>query len=317
MLWDQWEIVDDEAVNYARNAAREFLYDSGRQRYLVRDLRVDEGYLWEPVDGWCWTDYAGEQPYADFTFDPNNPLTERMGYLSGLGVHGQQTVGESGAQTYLHGDLIDSTMLTTDGAGQAVNTLAYTAFGEPIGNPALMGTRYQYGGGYGYESDLLVLEGASGTAPITLQHVGARWYQPGIGRFVQRDPLGLVGGLNVYTYVDNEPCFQVDPDGFMSWGPWPNKGIIRYGPSRVGWSAAGKGIYALAFRVGVRIHIYGIGGALCLGGSIAAAAAVGAGTGMALDWVVEKATGQSISGRIGDGLYRLLPGFWKWTLRVW
>lgn len=137
-------------------------------------------------------------------------------------MHAQQTVGESSTQTYLHGDLIDSTILTTDGAGAAANTLAYTAFGEPITAggvgvpPANFGTRYQYAGGWGYESDLLVLNGASGTAPITLQHVGWRWYQPDIGRFVQRDPIGVLGGLNVYVYTANDPIAAADPGGLQN-----------------------------------------------------------------------------------------------------
>jgi hypothetical protein len=58
-------------------------------------------------------------------------------------------------------------------------TLAYTAFGEAVGDDSGAFSRYRYAGGYGYESDLLTLSGAAGTAPITLLHVGERWYQPG------------------------------------------------------------------------------------------------------------------------------------------
>jgi len=49
--------------------------------------------------------------------------------------------------------------------------------------------------------------------PIALQHVGARWYDPGLGRFVQRDPIGIEGGLNVYAYTANNPVVSVDPEG--------------------------------------------------------------------------------------------------------
>ena len=91
-------------------------------------------------------------------------------------------------------------------------------------------------GGYGYESDLLWLNGAPGTAPITLQHLGARWYQPEIGRFVQRDPIGIDGGINVYAYCSNNPLAAVDPEGLLSlypgpggWGPFPGDGPLRPG----------------------------------------------------------------------------------------
>jgi RHS repeat-associated protein len=157
------------------------------------------------------------------TFDPNDvPVaTESMRYLEGFGLPAQQTV--SSAETrYFHGDLVRSTNLLTEGNGAAVATSAYTAFGELVGGD--LDTRYRYAGGWGYESDLLVLEGAPGSVPITLMHAGARWYQPDIGRFIQRDPLGIFGGLNVYVYAVNDPVTLVDPHGLYPGDdapPWP------------------------------------------------------------------------------------------------
>jgi len=40
-----------------------------------------------------------------------------------------------------------------------------------------------------------------------------RFYDPSIGRYLQSDPLGLVAGLNTYTYVDDNPVNWVDPRG--------------------------------------------------------------------------------------------------------
>ena len=58
--------------------------------------------------------------------------------------------------------------------------------------------------------------------PVTLQHVGWRWYQPSIGRFIQRDPIGIDGGLNAYLYCDAGPLASVDPEGQFS----VEKGIV-------------------------------------------------------------------------------------------
>jgi hypothetical protein len=44
-------------------------------------------------------------------------------------------------------------------------------------------------------------------------HVGARYYDPTIGRFLQRDPIGISGGLNVYAYANNCPNRTVDVTG--------------------------------------------------------------------------------------------------------
>jgi RHS repeat-associated protein len=50
-----------------------------------------------------------------------------------------------------------------------------------------------------------------------LQKVGVRWYDPAIGRFLQKDPwlgsLALPLTLNRYGYCVNEPVQMVDPSG--------------------------------------------------------------------------------------------------------
>jgi len=46
----------------------------------------------------------------------------------------------------------------------------------------------------------------------------ARWYDPGLGRFLSADPLVPrpydPQSLNRYTYVDNDPIGRIDPTGF-------------------------------------------------------------------------------------------------------
>ncbi|MGD8451367.1 MAG: RHS repeat-associated core domain-containing protein [Phycisphaerae bacterium] len=218
VLWDQWQIEDDEVTGYQKLAGREFYYD-GPSRYLMRELDVsaNDPNNWAPTGDWLWTDQTGMLPWGDFTTDGSYNVVESERYLPGAGVHAQQTLdGENDPIRYLHGDLIDSTVLTTDESADAAGSLAYTAFGEPVGSAAALGTRYQYAGGYGYESGLLALPGAPGTQPITLLHVGWRWYDAGSGRFVMRDPIGLLGGANVYLYADAAPTASIDPDG-LEW----------------------------------------------------------------------------------------------------
>ncbi len=225
--------------------AWEFRYDSGRERYLARQWDTQGSNYppnWTELDA-TWTDYLGDEPWGDYgvTLDANDTpeVTEQTRFLGGLGIQTQETVAQPPSAVLFHGDLIGSTMLLTDGEGAVAGSpTSYTAFGEQVwrdpnsaahvGGPLPAGyPRHAYAGAWGYESGPwgqdpneaaspgpLVLYGANpDLPPITLMHVGERWYQPGIGRFIQRDPIGLRGGLNLYAYCANRPAARVDPFG--------------------------------------------------------------------------------------------------------
>jgi RHS repeat-associated protein len=48
-----------------------------------------------------------------------------------------------------------------------------------------------------------------------LNYYGYRFYAPAIGRWMNRDPLGEEGGINLYGFVQNDPVNWVDPWGLF------------------------------------------------------------------------------------------------------
>lgn len=182
-------------------------YDADEGGYLdqvtiERETVHDPSNLYPDGDGNAvWTGYLSDMPYGEFTVNPDSgAVTFGRAYL------GPFTHLDEGAEpVYYHHDHLGTTRLLTQQAqeGYDLSTRVYTAFGELIESTGSADTRYGYVGGWGYEE----------LGEIPFLHVGERCYDPGSGRFLQRDPIGVFGGLNVYGYVANNPVSGIDPEG--------------------------------------------------------------------------------------------------------
>jgi RHS repeat-associated protein len=48
-----------------------------------------------------------------------------------------------------------------------------------------------------------------------------RDYDPQVGRYVESDPIGLIGGINTYSYAASDTVLLADPTGLrIDWGNW-------------------------------------------------------------------------------------------------
>jgi RHS repeat-associated protein len=147
-----------------------------------------------------------------FINDPNGPMsrvlaeTDAAGRVQVYYVYGLELIARitSAGQTLTyHYDPTSSTVALTDRAGNALNKYAYDPYGKMAANSVeSVPNSFRFVGAYG------VTDEENG-----LLYMRARYYLPQLGRFLNKDPLGLVGGPNLYGYVEGNPLTAIDPEG--------------------------------------------------------------------------------------------------------
>ena len=50
-------------------------------------------------------------------------------------------------------------------------------------------------------------------ALLSAPHLASAYYDPGVQRWINRDPLAERGGMNLYAFVSSEPIGRLDPYG--------------------------------------------------------------------------------------------------------
>jgi len=122
---------------------------------------------------------------------------------SGLGACPEALI-RGGVEYLLITDHLGSVRAVVDAQeGQVVQTLDYDALGRPIVNTSPGWQPFGFAGGLHETTGGLV-------------RFQARTYDPFIGRFLSRDPLGFAGGqVNLYQYALGDPINNIDPTGML------------------------------------------------------------------------------------------------------
>ena len=129
--------------------------------------------------------------------------------LVGLWMVFSVSVAQASEQVYyFHNDHLGTPQAITDATGRKVWEAEYDPFGKAIVN------QDPDGDGQNVVNNLR-FPGQYYDAETGLHYNNHRDYDPATGRYLQPDPIGLEGGPNLYSYVQNNPLVFIDPDGLM------------------------------------------------------------------------------------------------------
>lgn len=123
-------------------------------------------------------------------------------------VYGQGLIGEENAGQYrsYHYDLRGSTIALTDEQGEIIDRYWYGPYGELVKHEGSANTQFLYNGRDGVMTD-----------HNGLYYMRARYYNPDVKRFVNRDilPGSIENGqtMNRFAYLNGQVISKVDPFG--------------------------------------------------------------------------------------------------------
>jgi RHS repeat-associated protein len=165
-------------------------------------------------------------------------------------------IGATDVTTYFHNDISGTPMLATNATGQVVWKETYRPYGQKLTNSAAAtGNKVGYAG--------KPFDNNTG-----LSYMGARYYDPVLGRFTGIDPKEVdpndLHSFNRYAYANNNPYKYVDPDGHSPL----DVAFLMYDLGKLGWAMySGVGVGAAAADVamsaiGVASPVPGVGQAM-------------------------------------------------------
>jgi RHS repeat-associated protein len=189
--------------NLASDGARTYGYDAANRLTSVTGATL----AYDPVGRLYQTAGAATTKFGydgvDLVGEYNSAGVLQRRYVHGPGVDEPLVWYEGSGTTdrrWLSGDTLGSVIAVSDAAGAVTATNSYDEYGLPgTGNS----------GRFSYTGQTWIPEAG-------LLNYKARMYAPGLGRFIQPDPIGFMEGMNLYAYVGGDPVNATDPSGLCS-----------------------------------------------------------------------------------------------------
>jgi len=218
--------VNDETLTYDKNGNRtsdgQFLYEwdaednitaikkKGEDKPFVTYKYDERGYRIQKTVNGKVTNYFydGDSLNVLYETDGDNEVTKTYTY----GESGQLlSFTQNGNKYFYHYNAHGDVMAITNSAGKIVAEYEYDTWGVPTKvkeDEEVKGNPYRYAG-YRFDEE------------TGLYYLIARYYEPRNGVFLSLDPDPGSDGdsldQNGYTYGNNNPVMNVDPDGHWVW----------------------------------------------------------------------------------------------------
>ncbi|MDM3847921.1 MAG: putative Ig domain-containing protein, partial [Aphanizomenon gracile PMC638.10] len=182
-----------------------FSYDIENRLIGVTNADGTWQYQYDALGNRIGSTFNGQK--TDYLLDPTGlgdvvgeyTSSQATRYSHGLGLVSRN----DGTNTsFFDTDAIGSVVGLSGTGGNYLNSYSYLPFGESLTKTETVANSFEYVGQYG------VMNEANG-----LEFMRARFYTSGEGRFLNPDPIGVNGGLNLYKYVKNYPTGFIDITG--------------------------------------------------------------------------------------------------------
>ena len=197
---------------------RQFIYNAAERLSEVKDNGTTIGkYQYDPMgrrfrketsQGITWFQYADEGLIAEYT--PNDTLQRTYGWRpSGLWGGDPVWLADVSAATwsvnYYHNDHLGTSQRMTNANGTMTWKGVSEAFGETKAIADAANNPLRYPGQYKDRE-------------FSANYNNNRYYAPADGRYIEADPLGIVGGVALYSYSRNNAIKYFDNYGlYVNW----------------------------------------------------------------------------------------------------
>lgn len=181
---DRVNLINNPNINFKS----QFTYDPLHRMIQIKESDLTTGAQKNKTDLiWCGLKICARRNI--------NGVVDRLDF-----AYGEILGSQKHFYTFDH---LGSIREMTDNTGQIRAQFNYNPYGIPTKIAGDLDSHFRYTGQFSHVFSGLVL------APY-------RAYEPSLGRWLNRDPIGERGGVNLYGYVGDNPVNRVDPLGLSA-----------------------------------------------------------------------------------------------------